>query len=135
MSTRYLRIVVTPRCSLACSYCHMEGDPASGDPGSVSFLAAVTRVAYAEGFDKFKLLGGEPLLRADLGALIGAMRATAPRADLSRVTAGVAPKGRLEAAFAAGLDRANLSIHGWSFPAFEQAIGRLEAQDGVRQAS
>ncbi len=29
----YLRAVVTARCTLACAYCHQEGDPASGAAG------------------------------------------------------------------------------------------------------
>lgn len=124
MTPRYLRVVVTPRCSLGCSYCHMEGDPARGAPRSVDFLAAVARHAAGVGVDKIKLLGGEPLLRPDLGALVGALRSAAPSADLSLITAGVAPADRLPAAFAAGLDRANLSVHGWSVAHFAHKARR-----------
>jgi len=124
MTPRYLRVVVTPRCSLACGYCHMEGDPARAAPRSVDFLAAVARHAAAVGVEKLKLLGGEPLLRPDLGALVGALRAAAPAADLSLITAGVAPADRLPAAFAAGLDRANLSVHGWSADHFAHKARR-----------
>lgn len=124
MTPRYLRVVITPRCSLACDYCHMEGDPARGAPRSVAFLAAVARHAAAEGVDKIKLLGGEPLLRPDLGPLVAAIRAAAPSADLSLITAGVAPADRLPAAFTAGLDRANLSVHGWSVAHFAHKARR-----------
>lgn len=118
MTTKYLRIVVTPTCTLQCSFCHMEGDVAvRGREAGVSREALVSVVAagYAEGVRKVKLLGGEPLVRPDLPQLIAELlAATGPDLDLSLITAGVVPVARLHAAFDAGLHRANLSIHGWS---------------------
>ena len=117
MIPTYLRIVVTTDCSLKCAFCHMEGDPAQdgqrGGP-SIDVLQSLVAAAYQEGIRKFKLLGGEPLLRPDFPKLVAALRSVAPDGDLSIITAGVVPLHRLLEAFAAGLDRANLSIHGWS---------------------
>lgn len=118
MQTKYLRVVVTPTCTLQCSFCHMEGDQAvRGHEAGVSRkeLVALVAVGYAEGVRKVKLLGGEPLVRPDLPQLIGELlAATGPDLDLSLITAGVVPVARIHAAFDAGLHRANLSIHGWS---------------------
>lgn len=114
----YLRVVVTTACPLRCPFCHMEGDPASARPLPASTLASIVAAGVANGVRKIKLLGGEPLARADLPEVVASIRAVAPVADLSLITSGVAPVARLDACFDAGLDRANLSIHGWELPAF-----------------
>lgn len=113
----YLRIVVTTRCTLACPFCHLEGDPAQS--GAAQGLAAeeiaeLAGAAYDQGVRKIKLLGGEPLARQDIGRVIALLRQRCTDADLSLITAGVVNLANLQAAFDAGLDRANLSIHGWS---------------------
>lgn len=75
-------------------------------------------VALRAGIKKVKFLGGEPLISPYLPELVAYVKAAAPETDVSIITSGAAPRSRLEAAFAAGLDRANLSIHGWMPAAF-----------------
>jgi len=70
------------------------------------------------GIRKVKFLGGEPLLSPQLPALIAHVKALKPASDVSLVTSGAVPLERLEACIAAGLDRANLTIHGWTREAF-----------------
>lgn len=124
----YLRVVVTPRCTLACSYCHAEGDVAA-DPSAgglpLDELVALVRVGIARGVRKVKLLGGEPLLRRDLPDLLAGI--VTPGVDVSLITSGAADPARLDAAFAAGLGRANLSIHGWGPDAFAERTRRPNA--------
>lgn len=129
----YLRVVVTTACPMACRYCHAEGEqaPVVREAGptaprvlETSLLEASLTAAARAGVRKFKLLGGEPLLRADLPRIIRTLCQAAPQADISLITGGTASVVRLDAAFAAGLDRANLSIHGWSLPAFLAQGGR-----------
>lgn len=117
----YLRVVVTTRCTMACGFCHMEGDPASsGAEGGlpITELVALARVGLDLGVRKLKLLGGEPLARRDLPDLIRALRDMDPVLDISLITAGAVPAQRLEACFDAGLSRANMSIHGFTPEAF-----------------
>lgn len=118
---KYLRAVVTAKCPLACGFCHMEGDPRRS--GSHAGLPTWTLIqlllaAVAAGVMKLKLLGGEPLARRDLPQVIAALRAVAPDLDVSLITSGTMPVARLEACFAAGLSRANVSIHGFSYDRF-----------------
>lgn len=112
----YLRVVVTTRCNHQCSYCHMEGDPHRGGARELDRprLVSAIRVACALGAQKIKFLGGEPLLRADLERIVEEVRAFAPSADLSIITAGLADPRRVQTLLAAGLDRINVTFHGFS---------------------
>ena len=77
----YLRISVTDRCNERCLYCMPEGYKGwaqKADHLSAAQLVAVAAAAARIGFRKFRLTGGEPLIRADfleiargIGALPG----------------------------------------------------------------
>lgn len=119
----YLRVVATTKCPLSCSYCHMEGD--SHQDGTAwelpaGVLDACLAVAVDAGIRKFKFLGGEPLARRDLPERVSRLRALAPGADLSIITSGVAPLSIVDALLSAGLDRMNVSIHGFGIDAFAE---------------
>lgn len=129
-SVRYLRIVVTTSCPMRCSFCHMEGDPY--DPKqpqelSTEELRMFLSIAVRAGVRKFKFLGGEPLIRKDIPLLVKHLRDAAPTSDISIITSGVGDENQLHALFDAGLDRANLSIHGWGLSRFLEH-GRSSAQ-------
>lgn len=113
----YLRVVATTRCNLSCSYCHGEGDDAAGGQLDTALLMQCLRIAAAKGIRKFKFLGGDPLVRADLPDVIAGLRAIAPSADISLITAGSQKADKVDAVFAAGLDRINFSMHGFSIAA------------------
>jgi len=53
--------------------------------------------------------------------------------DISVITSGVASRRRLDALLDAGMDRANVSVHGWSPEAFAERGGSARAH-AVRQA-
>jgi GTP 3',8-cyclase len=72
----YLRISVTDRCNEQCLYCRPRQYAhwnSSTDSLSDEELLRVVRVAAAMGFRKFRLTGGEPLLRPGLVELVRAM--------------------------------------------------------------
>lgn len=65
----YLRISVTDRCNERCLYCMPEGYKgweAQRDHLSADEILRVVRVATELGFRKFRLTGGEPLVRSDI---------------------------------------------------------------------
>lgn len=133
----YLRTVVTAKCPLSCSYCHMEGDPHTRGTAwqlDGDALDGCLAVAADAGIRKFKFLGGEPLVRRDLPERIARLRRRATAADLSIITSGVADVGMVDALFAAGLSRMNVSIHGFSLAAFSQRSRLPEPQYAKRQA-
>ena len=77
-SIDYLRISVTDRCNERCLYCMPEGYRGwerTPDPLSAEEILRVVRVAADMGFRKFRLTGGEPLVRRDLPEIVHAMAA------------------------------------------------------------
>ena len=69
----YLRISLTDNCNLRCFYCMPEEDY-SFTPVSklmqASEIETLSRIFIAEGVDKIRLTGGEPLVRKDAAAII-----------------------------------------------------------------
>src|ERR1700690_3790508 len=69
----YLRLSVTDRCNLRCVYCMpLEGlrflpNAELIQPAEYEMVA---RAAVSVGFHKFRLTGGEPLLRLDIVELV-----------------------------------------------------------------
>lgn len=72
----YLRISITDRCNERCFYCMPEGYKGwQQRPNHLSTqeIIQVVRTAAAIGFRKFRLTGGEPLVRQDVIELVQAM--------------------------------------------------------------
>lgn len=68
-SIDYLRISVTDRCNERCLYCMPEGYKGWAqrtDHMTLDEIVRIARSASALGFRKFRLTGGEPLLRSDI---------------------------------------------------------------------
>jgi len=74
----YLRISVTDRCNERWLYCMPEGYKGwerKTDHLTAKEIVRVVRVAAGLGFRKFRLTGGEPLVRGDLPEIIRAITA------------------------------------------------------------
>jgi pyrroloquinoline quinone biosynthesis protein E len=101
---------LTYRCPLACAYCSnpLELGRHDAELGTDDW-ARVFREAAALGVLQVNLTGGEPLVRADLEALVAAARASDLYINL--ITSGIpADRERLGRLAAAGLDSLQLSI-------------------------
>jgi cyclic pyranopterin phosphate synthase len=114
---RDLRISLTDRCSLRCTYCMPEqGNEwlAKSSILSVDEIVEVARIAAADGVSTFRLTGGEPLLRADIVDVVRRLAALrgpdgAP-VDIAMTTNGIRLRELLPALEEAGLRRLNISI-------------------------
>jgi cyclic pyranopterin phosphate synthase len=65
----YLRISITDRCNERCLYCMPEGYKGwerTRDHLTANEIVRIVRVATELGFRKFRLTGGEPLVREDI---------------------------------------------------------------------
>jgi cyclic pyranopterin phosphate synthase len=74
----YLRISVTDRCNERCLYCMPEGYKgweSKPDHLTAQEIVRIVRVAAGLGFRKFRLTGGEPLVRGDVPEIVRAMTA------------------------------------------------------------
>jgi cyclic pyranopterin phosphate synthase len=113
-TARDLRISVTEKCSLRCTYCMPEqGLPAipRDDLLSAVEIARLVGIAVRDlGIRDVRFTGGEPLMRADLEQIIGLSRAVAGDAILSMTTNGIGLDKRIDGLVAAGLDRVNISL-------------------------
>ena len=106
-----LRISVTDRCNLRCTYCMPErGMTFLPGTSLLSFdeIVRVADVARGLGVDAVRLTGGEPLVRRNLDGLVGQLRDLG-FADLSLTTNGMLLTPLLPALVAAGLTRVNVS--------------------------
>src|SRR5215510_9475767 len=86
-----LRISVTDRCNLRCTYC-MPEEVVFLDKGELlSFeeIAHFVRVAAPLGIDKVRLTGGEPLLRRGLPTLVRLLAAVPGIRDIGLTTNGL----------------------------------------------
>ncbi|MCP3977708.1 MAG: GTP 3',8-cyclase MoaA [bacterium] len=107
-----LRVSVTDRCNLRCTYC-MPSEPEWFDRESIltfEEIVRLVRLASGEGVRKVRLTGGEPLLRRNLPRLIS-MLDDEPRIEsLSLTTNGLRLQQMAPDLATAGLQRINVSL-------------------------
>ena len=110
---RDLRVSVTDRCNLRCTYCMpAEGLPWLPKPEMLTDeeLLRVVGVFVGLGLRQVRLTGGEPLLRRSLMAVVSGIAAMTPRPQIAMTTNGIG-LDRLAGPLAeAGLDRVNVSL-------------------------
>ncbi|HEU5396538.1 MAG TPA: GTP 3',8-cyclase MoaA [Verrucomicrobiae bacterium] len=109
----YLRISVTDRCNERCLYCMPEGYKGweqNRDHLSADEIIRVVRVAAGLGFRKFRLTGGEPLVRADLVQIVRGMRQIPGVEVIGLSTNGVKLAPLAQPLREAGVRTANVSL-------------------------
>ena len=109
----YLRISVTDRCNLRCSYCMPEEGIhllSHKDILSYDEIKDFTKVAVAFGVTKVRITGGEPLVRKGITSLVNMICEIREIKDLSMTTNGVLLKQFAADLKSAGLQRINISL-------------------------
>ena len=112
-SINYLRISVSDRCNLRCTYCMPpEGVPQMPHSEILSYeeIWTVARAAAKLGIDRIRLTGGEPLVRAELPKLIKMFSQIEGIQELSLTTNGTLLKKYALELKQAGLSRVNVSL-------------------------
>jgi cyclic pyranopterin phosphate synthase len=128
-----LRVSVTDRCNLRCSYCMPpEGldwlpRPALLTDDEVSRLISVA--VQRLGVTEVRFTGGEPLLRRGLTGLVAAAAALDPRPEISLTTNGIGLARLAGPLAAAGLDRLNVSLDTLSPQTFKELARRDRLPD------
>jgi cyclic pyranopterin phosphate synthase len=110
---RDLRVSLTDRCNLRCTYCM----PEAGMPWlpkstllTDDELLRVIGVFVGLGVDQVRFTGGEPMLRPGLVGIVERVAALTPRPRIAMTTNGVGLSRVAPALKAAGVDRVNISL-------------------------
>lgn len=109
----YLRISVTDKCNLRCTYCMPEeGVPALKHSSLLTFeqIAEITKSAVSLSFRKFRLTGGEPLVRRGIADLVRMMKEIEGVEFLGMTTNGVLLPQFAPQLKSSGLDSLNISL-------------------------
>ncbi|MFJ5886295.1 GTP 3',8-cyclase MoaA [Kitasatospora cineracea] len=128
-----LRVSLTDRCNLRCTYCMPEeGLDWLGKPDLLTDEEIVRLVALAVGslgVREVRFTGGEPLLRPGLVAIIAACAALEPRPEISLTTNGIGLARIAPALRDAGVDRVNVSLDTLDPDTFARLTRRRRHQD------
>ena len=125
----YLRISLIDRCNFRCTYCMPEDAEidyvlkqnllTQGE-----LLTLLRQVFIPAGFTRFRLTGGEPLIRSDVVDIVAAIAALPETQDLSMTTNGFLLADKAQDLYDAGLRRINISLDSLDPATFDQLIGR-----------
>jgi cyclic pyranopterin phosphate synthase len=108
-----LRVSVTDRCNMRCSYCMPEAEYEWLPRAQILTFEEITRIVgvfAGLGVSKVRLTGGEPLLRHDLEQLVQMIHADARITDQALTTNGVLLGTHAARLKAAGLGRVTVSL-------------------------
>jgi cyclic pyranopterin phosphate synthase len=108
----YLRISLTDHCNLRCIYCMPEDQTfrPNADLMQDDEILLLARLFASLGFDKIRLTGGEPSVRANIVEIVRGIASTPGIRSLSMTTNGVLLSRLAQPLKAAGLQRVNISI-------------------------
>lgn len=108
----YMRISITDRCNLRCRYCMPEGIRLCPMEDIMTYeeIRLVCREAVKLGISKFKITGGEPLVRRGCEELIRQIKEIPGTEQVTMTTNGVLLGDMLPKLREAGLDAVNISL-------------------------
>lgn len=108
----YLRISLTDRCNLHCRYCQPEVSEHVPHNEILRYeeLLRICRAALQLGIRKFKITGGEPLLRKGCSDFIARLKQLDGIEQVTLTTNGTLLAQQLPALIAAGVDSINVSL-------------------------
>lgn len=121
----YMRISITDRCNLRCKYCMPDGVKLIPMDEIMSYedIVLVCAEAVKLGITKFKITGGEPLVRRDCASLVRAIKEIPGAEQVTMTTNGVLLTEHLAELKNAGLDGVNISLDTLCRDRFEQITG------------
>jgi cyclic pyranopterin phosphate synthase len=108
----YLRISLTDHCNLRCIYCMPEDQTfrPNAELMQDDEIFLLTRLFASLGFDKIRLTGGEPTVRANIVDLVRGISHTDGIRSVSLTTNGLLLTKLAKSLADAGLQRVNVSI-------------------------
>lgn len=125
----YLRISLIDRCNFQCQYCMPEGSDLTYVLQQdwltrEELLTLLKAVFIPAGFTRFRLTGGEPLLRPDVVEIVRDIAALPQTQDLAMTTNAFLLAKKAQALWDGGLRRINISLDSLDPDTFQQIIGK-----------
>lgn len=121
----YMRISITDRCNLRCRYCMPEGVTLTECKEILTFeeIVLICKAAVRLGICRFKITGGEPLVRLDCPQLVGMIRQIPGVEQVTLTTNGVVLDPYLDELCRQGLDAVNISLDTLNPAVYEKITG------------
>src|SRR4029453_14696751 len=128
-----LRISLTDRCNLRCTYCMpvegLEWLPRAEVLSDEEILRLITIGVQRLGIKTVRLTGGEPFLPKNLELLVADIAGLTPVPEIALTTNGIGLAARAEKLAAAGLRRINISLDTLDPDTFAQLARRRRLPD------
>lgn len=135
----YMRISITDRCNLRCRYCMPDGIKSIPMEKILTLeeIAEVCQIASELGITKFKVTGGEPLVRKGCIELIHMLKALPNTEQVTLTTNGILLAVYAKELKEAGIDGVNVSLDTLCAEKFAEITGYDRLKDvleGIRTA-
>jgi len=124
---RYLRLSVTDRCDMRCSYCLPSIGANFKEPDdwlNYAELLRLVRLFVSYGVSHVRLTGGEPLTRKGLSDFVAQLSALSGLLDISLSTNATRLADKAVELKAAGVNRVNISLDSLKHECFARITGR-----------
>jgi cyclic pyranopterin phosphate synthase len=143
---RDLRISLTDRCNFRCFYCLPNGEPPLARKDTILTFEEIHKISgifVSLGIEKIRLTGGEPMLRRDIGTLVGQIASLKIKneklkmknwdkphlKDLALTTNGFSIPEKARELKELGLDRLTLSLDSLKPEKFKEITGKDELEN------
>lgn len=125
-TVRYIRLSVTDRCNLRCTYCRSGMETFIPHESVLRYeeMEQLVDMAMDMGVEKVRLTGGEPFARKGFSDFLERLRAAHPALDIRVTTNGTLIGPHIQTLKAIGLNAVNLSLDTFDRDKFEQITGR-----------
>ncbi len=129
----YLRISLTDRCNFRCQYCMPAGSDIHYQPQpelltNAEIITLVRDVFAPAGFTRFRLTGGEPLIRQGVVELVETISNLPQTEDLALTTNAWLLADLAADLYRAGLRRINISLDSLNPATFAKIVGRSSTE-------
>lgn len=131
----YLRVSITDRCNLRCTYCRpKEGISLQGHDDILRYeeIIRFVSVAVNMGLIKVRVTGGEPLVRKGFIDFISSLKKIERLQDISLTTNGILLSECAQSIFHAGIHRINISLDSLSDDKYAKITGGGDLQAVLR---
>jgi len=131
----YLRVSITDRCNLRCTYCRpKEGFSLKGHDDILRYeeILRIVFQAVKMGLIKVRVTGGEPLVRRGCVEFLSALQKIEGLQDISLTTNGIFLERYAQDIFNAGVRRINISLDSLNHDKYRQITGGGKLEEVLR---